>query len=310
MAAPARFLIDASVKPKTLQRYAREAMAFHKYALAIGARPTTIRQLDDVVCDYLHNLFQERGGAGKSKASTLQSALGFFYPRSRGRLHLTSRAVRGWINLRPAVPYPPLTWELACALAVELVLQGFELYGLAVVLQFDCLLRANEVLGLRKRDVVFAGDPRFPQDAPACTIILPRTKTGLNQSVIVDDPNVVQLLRRRWMTAKDRMFPFSADQYRRRFKAATKRLGLSPRYVTHSCRHGGATRMFMRNPLNIAGVMHRGRWRRQDSCTRYVQEGRALLASLHVPRNVAKLGALYAGDIFAAFDMALAQRHK
>ena len=49
--------------------------------------------------------------------------------------------------------------------------------------------------------------------------------------------------------------------------------------------------------------MMRGRWESVKSARRYIQAGRALLLSLHVPRNIAYLGRLFVSDVVLALSL-------
>src|SRR4051794_25628717 len=78
-----------------------------------------------------------------------------------------------------------------------------------------------------------------PGEHKGMYLILPKTKTGSNQSVRVIDPSVQTLLRQLVKETKrpnDFIFPFRTDQFQ--MKHVCAELGLSPLYVPHSLRHG------------------------------------------------------------------------
>ena len=222
-------------------------------------------------------------------------------------------ALRGWERLHPSVSYPPLTWELCVAMATKATLAGYTAHGVGMLVQFDCLLRLSELVGLRRRDVIFEGSANYPVEFKGALLCLRHTKTGNDQSVTVEHPDVVRMLRRicsALPTADSPVFPFRADNYRRVFKRVAASLGLSSRYVPHSCRHGGATRLYMRNPLNIEAIKQRGRWKSTESAKRYIQQGQVLLSTVDVPPAVAKLGRALAANLWDSIDAALTQVHK
>src|SRR5688572_29590873 len=105
-----------------------------------------------------------------------------------------TRSVRGWERLQPSVSFPPLTWELCCAMAIKATKSGYSAVGAAMLLQFDCLLRLSELVALRREDIVFEGDPRYPREFKGCLLCLRHTKTGRDQSVTVENPDVIRLL--------------------------------------------------------------------------------------------------------------------
>jgi integrase len=308
-----RFLLAAALKPATVKRYLQALSRFLDYCDSTGDDPLTVRELDDVVTEYIHVLYEEsEGKKGRSNAQTLISALNFYCFGVRGRLRQASKALRGWYRLVPPVSYPPLTWDLCCAIAMKMVRDGYERYAVAILLQFDCLLRVSELVALRKTDIAFPGDPRVAAENGQVIVRLRSTKTGQDQSVAVEDREVATLLKRvlqSTLRPDGRLFPFRAQQYRKVLRQTCIRLGLSDRYVPHSCRHGGATRMFMRDNLNIEAIKVRGRWAATTSARRYIQQGVAMQLREAVPATVARAGACFARCLLFSFKMALSQKH-
>ena len=91
----------------------------------------------------------------------------------------------------------------------------------------------------------------------------------------------------------DRLFPYTYYFVRTRFRDALRRLGLTPgRYVFHSLRHVGATRLF-ESGAPIDSIAHRGRWAALQSARRYIQQGLALLVQTRIaPERLARARAL------------------
>ena len=288
----------------TRDKYLRAVDGFLSWADELGENPTSFTDFDELCCDYVEHLYDTH--QSRSKASNTLFGIKFFLPGARRRLHRTTLALRGWERLHPSVSYPPLTWELACAMAVKATKAGFSAVGLGIVLQFDCLLRISELVALRRQDVVFEGDPTQPAEFKGALLCLRHTKTGRDQSVTVQDPDVLRLLRQHCDSLPrddSPLFPFRADHYRRIFKRVAASLGLSPRYVPHSCRHGGATRLFQQNPLALETIKRRGRWKSLESAKRYIQQGVMLLTTVTVPRAVAQLGKLFAASLWESISM-------
>ena len=304
-----RFLVNAALKAATRSKYLGAIAEFLAWADTLGEEPADLTELDELGCDYLHHLYDTN--RGRSTAANLLFGLKFYLPAARRRLHRMTLALRGWERLHPSVSFPPLTWELCCAMAVRATKAGYPTHGLGMLLQFDCLLRLSELVGLQRQDIVFEGDPRYPREFKGCLLCLRSTKTGRDQSVTVEDPHVLALLRERCadLQPTDRVFDFRADNYRRVFKRVAGALGLSGRYVPHSCRHGGATRLYQRDPLSIEAIKLRGRWKSVESAKRYIQQGVVLLSTVTVPPAVARLGALFSDRLYEAINAALPQGH-
>jgi hypothetical protein len=83
---------------------------------------------------------------------TLYGVLAFM-PQLKDRLPVATRCVKMWLKGEPSTPYPPLSWNAAVAMAVQLARGGSARMGLAVVLAHDCMLRVSELVALRAADV-------------------------------------------------------------------------------------------------------------------------------------------------------------
>ena len=170
------------------------------------------------------------------------------------------------------------------------------------------VLRISELLGLRREDVADAGDARLDSGFASTALRIRKAKTGRNQFVTIDDPAVRQLVRE-LVAATDPgqpLFPSTPPQFRARFKHVCAELSLSPAYVPHSLRHGGATRMHM-SGAKLEDVLMRGRWESTKSARRYVQAGRAILLSVSVPTWVADSGRALARNVVTL--LSLSQLH-
>lgn len=140
---------------------------------------------------------------------------------------------------------------------------------------------------------------------------LRQTKTGPNQWVEVEDNQVKTLLMsllQCHQTRGNKLLPFTANQFRSVFKETCAELGLSPGYVPHSLRHGGATRAhLLGRPLE--DILMRGRWASTKSARRYIQSGRAILLATSVPRVIANSGHVLASNILLSLSLSLPQLH-
>jgi integrase len=286
-------LLQRAVTPGTFRIYRAAVQAWVEWAVEHGEDPLDEDDLDDCLLEYTQHLYEE--GGSKSAAKNAVCGLGLLLPRLRRMLPKARLAIRGWNNLEPGTSYPPLTWELACLLAVHLSLKSSLLARLAigVVLAFDCFLRVSELVNLRREDIGFAGDARLgmtdPGDSSANVIVIIRKgKTGKNQWVELMDPQLIELLRGLVKATKpgQLLFPVTTTIFRREFKAGCAELGLSPLYVPHSLRHGGATRYRHLKKWSIETVMHRGRWASGKSARLYIQAGVAMAMATEVPRSL------------------------
>ena len=103
-----------------------------------------------------------------------------------------------------------------------------------------------------------------------------------------------------------RLFPVSADRYRRVFKQTCAALGLPSAYVPHSHRHGGATRWHLLGH-SIEDILMRGRWASTKSARRYVQAGRAMLLTTRVPDQVGVIARVLTRNVTLSLFLSLSQ---
>lgn len=306
-------LIDAAYAPATLKKYNTAVNLFLSSCLALREDPSSASDFDQVLHAFITDLYTS--GGHKSTASDLLYGLLRLLPELKGRLPLSSLALKGWSRLSPAVSYPPLTWDLVCLISFRLAASRLWALAVGTLLAFDCLLRVSELVGLRVEDVADSGDPRVGTRFSGMALRLRHTKTGPNQWVIVRSPAVVALVRMLLQDSKAAsggalLFPVSSDVFRRRFKKACAQLGLSDSYVPHSLRHGGATALFIAGE-GIEDIMLRGRWASNKSARRYIQAGPSLLLQQRVPPTSAALASDIAPHIRQLLSLlhAQSQRH-
>ena len=134
-----RFLVSEAITEGTRRKYLGAIKGFLDWAADLGEEPDNFTELDELGCDYIHHLYDNN--RGRSTAAALLFGLKFYLPGAKRRLHQMTLALRGWERRHPSVSFPPLTWELCCAMAVKATKAGYELHGIAMLLQFDCLLR-------------------------------------------------------------------------------------------------------------------------------------------------------------------------
>ena len=178
-----------------------------------------------------------------------------------------------------------MTRTLAIGIAIKLRENGHEDMADAVLISFDCYLRASEIVTLRGADVHIRGR-LDPPTAPAATLRLANTKTGANQAVSVRRPLALAAVRRRLKHAPGAvLFSFSYKQYLAAWHEALSDLGIGQLgLLLHGLRHGGATDDHVNNGVPLQDVVLRGRWTNARTAARYIQVGQALSASLALPR--------------------------
>lgn len=287
-----RYLLGWTVAHRTLKRYHSSVRKFVDWCHSIDADAFDADSLDELLAEYFHWSCDNDGT--KSNAASTLYGIRLIFPQFQFRLPVAAACLRGWSKRTLADTRPPLTWSVTVAIAYEMARLGQWRMGVGMLLSFDCLLRAGEMLAITHDDVVddIEHDSRRDMDHKGMALRLAKTKTGGNRSVEVLELSVIQSLRiiLSRTSPGERLFPFSYTTYRNYFVRARDNLGLDASFTTHSLRHGGATRYYHIHKWPIDDVIKRGRWANAKTATRYIQTFLGILISMRVPKAVATLG--------------------
>ena len=295
-------LLAANVNAQTSSvRYGPAVVEFLTYVQDCGEDLYSKDDADYWLAHYIHIEYGKGATARGTRKGHCRNALyglEHFYPAFKP-LTVSRRCIRGWDRLLPPTPYAPMHQDIALALAVVMSLLGSLGAAVALLVSFDCWLRISEAAGLKARDVV---DNRGQADPAGrgVAVYLETTKTGRRQAVLVESPELADLLvawrdahRARGLSEDTPLFP-SPDQLRKALAQALAGLGLGEgndrglHFCWHSCRHGGASRAFLLN-RPMSDILLRGRWKAESSGRHYVQAGRQLLIGSAVPPLVTRL---------------------
>jgi integrase len=301
-------LLESGYQPQTVARYKRAVIKFLEWCATTKQDARNYDEFDELLADYLQNMYEEKRGKGKQLAKETLYGIYMYMPRATDKLYVSDRIVNRWCKGQPPVSYPPLTWELAVIIAVQMVRNGHYRYGVATLVAFDCLLRIGEFTKLCAADIAVPRDVRLGAEYRMTTIAIWQAKTGRNQSVEVLNADVKKLLLAlvEKTKPKAKLFPGGAPAYRSVFKKVCIQLGLSSKYVPHSLRHGGATRLhLLKWPLE--DIMMRGRWASAKSARTYIQSGRAMLMHMKAPKKITDLAVILAADVIGSIS--LSQKH-
>lgn len=291
----------AAYSSATSTRYLQAVNRFFVWLSDLGEDPSSLSELDELLCEFIHHLWSSSPSGSPQAALSVRYGLQLRWPQIKKRgLPLSDLAIKGWQRLRPSEPRLPISWPVAVLIACRLAHHGLLRASVGVLLAFECYLRAGELLGLRRCDVVLPGDSGLEDDVLPF-VRLRRTKTGAEQSVSVRDPAVIRLLAVlcRHTADDDLLFPFSQRWLRTWFQFCLQQLQLHGDFGLHSLRHGGATRDYMRG-APVEEILFRGRWASTKTTRRYVQCTRARLLDQRLPRVLASAAKAAAKDPFAS----------
>ena len=213
------FIGEWAVNPTTLARYRQHVVAFIQWQWQNDESARDESEMDEILLMYIHDLYEERGHSGKAVAVNTIYGIYLYLPDYKGCLPRSQQAIKGWNRHVIGRSAPPLTWELASALAVQLARKPqYRRHAVAVMLGFDCLLRIGEVLGLRREDVADSDDPRLGAEktGPGTIIRIRKAKTGKNQWVVIHDPQVRSMVLHLVSVTKKGalLFPISTSSFR------------------------------------------------------------------------------------------------
>lgn len=286
-------LHEARYAPGTVKRYKAAVCDFVQWLAATGEDCDTISELDALVDRFVHHLYRRDRARSPQAAVNLRYGLTMLLPElKRQGMPRTDLAIMGWRKRQPGKSYPPIPYVAAVAIAAWMVAAGEFRAGVAVLLGFECYLRAGELVRLSREDIGFPDDVRVKGAMREPVLRLQMTKTGREQSVTVRDQVVQRLLQvlLKETGRKKLLFPYSPQKLRTLFKKACDDLDLSGSgFVLHSLRHGGATRDYCSGVLKLEDVMLRGRWESSKTVRRYIQRGKALLLANDIPEELAVL---------------------
>ena len=277
-----RGLLESSVGPATLKSYRTALASFLAWLQEEGVvRVKSFDALDELLVDYFEFILVASGRKGRHHAVNTRSAILLFLPNARWSLNGSARALKGWSRLKPSKQRPPMPWELATLIVEYFRKAKLPEYEWIFRSCFEGYLRLSEAVGAKQEDLDVSGSEGV--------LALPKSKTGLNQSVVIhpgDWLDLTRLLVDRPLKPGARLVSVSAHKFRNRLQDILRQLGANHvRFTPHSLRHGGATRDFMLG-IPIADIVVRGRWAQAKTASRYIQQGRALLVKMSLSKRL------------------------
>ena len=281
----------------TLQRY---------YAAVSRLAPTlelvnTEIELDEFIAEWIQCEFED--GTPLHLVGDALSGLHHFEPSTRRKLHKSWRLYGIWRKYEVPCRAPPLTQDIALAMAGfclqedELVMAGLILLG------FHCLLRTGELLLVRPGD--------FLLEATRGLVTLPSSKSGVRnntrESVSIyrrhhigscpshDPPSDPTRVLQCTLLETEVVVPFGTRSIRILSQLDLTPLGFRP----YSLRRGGATFEMQSHGL-MEKTLIRGRWKNSNIARLYICDGLALLPSLTMSwsakQKVASFSAIFAAE--------------
>eukprot|EP00438_Fugacium_kawagutii_P004250 Skav217520 [mRNA] locus=scaffold647:242806:246940:- [translate_table: standard] len=224
-------------------------------------------------------------------AETINAVIDHF-PSYRSLVSSAWATLKKWEEAEPAEPAMIMPSSVIRAAVSLALLWGWKCFAAAILLGFHGLLRPNEILPLKRGDLVLPRDVLSPE--LVCYVKLVRTKTSRfmqRQHARISDEVSVLFLDAVFgcMPAVEPLFNCSQAMFRTRWNRLFGALGLPTneklRGVTpKSLRGSGASWMFHYTE-DINRILWRGRWQSKRTLEHYLQDvmGQVLLSDL--PRD-------------------------
>jgi integrase len=306
-------LYGLRLAPATLRAYNKQLSSFliHSRLKLEQLFTIDVNLLDLKLAKYIQHSY-DHGTPFTYAAHTLH-AITFHRPSidAHRQLPYSVGCIRAWDRVKKTNSHPPLTWELTVLIACTMSRSGYHAPAIGMLVAFDCYLRVGELTRLRRCDIVMPSDSRMGNVNHEMVVCLPKTKTGVNQSVEVG--LVVRSTLELWIKtlgltqdsdSTSLIFNFTPNYFRRLLSSTCQSLGITTHYVPHSLRHGGATHDYLRTK-DIGYVQFRGRWKSMESARRYIQQCRAVLASHQVSPELHQLGTIFNDSLLDVFSATL-----
>ena len=274
-------LHSLTVQPKTRARYEKALEQFWAFLRRENLPfPRGTHDLDRVLCIYVEHLWSE--GFGRALAADTVAGIQDAQPNVRKQLPATWRLLKAWnVNEIPSRA-PPLPEEALQAMIGHAIFHQEYRFAISLLVGFYGVLRTGELLGLTSSDVSVSSE-RGP-----AVVALGYTKGGQRQgaaeSVSLTSEQVIRWLHR-WtldVPLKTSLCT-KPSQWRKQFNDTLVALGFDTfDFRPYSLRRGGATYWF-RKWGSLDRLLLYGRWQNARTARTYVNDGLAVLASMHLP---------------------------
>lgn len=302
-------IVAGKRKQQTNTRYEGSVKKFMDWVLLAKGKPLEamgLDQFDSILCEFMVENFNGEHPSW-SACKNLFYGLCAQYPRlSQRRLLVESKELLdAWDKQRDKKELTPVPWLVLVLLARLAAEQGLGYEAVALVIMGHCWIRVDNVLTLRKKDVV--GNLRFVNPKfPLMLLKLPKTKTAKNQSVEVEREDVADLVRAVASLAdqdNDPLFPnVSYSRLRKIFENLVTAFGWSHfGWTLHRIRAGGASEAALTG-REITDIAVRGTWASLKTAVHYIDEAANMTVYHQIPVHWLQTAKFFDEDLRRIFQ--------
>ena len=282
-------LIENCVSPDVLIRYTKAYDHFIDWCSMSGLK-LSVYNLDPILYEYFQQSARSNPRAGnRTNCTYARNFIRLYFPELP--LLLSQQALKGWCRMITARVTNPMPRALALLMARHFMTIRRLDFAVITLVGFDCYLRtSSEFINIHVADITLPGQAVASTGLTNGCLRLRKTKTGEEQSVLLRDDVSVTLLRKLYHKRNGhlRLLSCTDRQYSKAFHFFLKSIDLEDLFRVYSLRHGGATHDFCKLEP-IEDIKTRGRWRRLQTCERYVNVGRTLAYSLRFSPKVSSM---------------------
>ena len=285
-------LIIHAVDDATNLLYAKSVMPFLMECRRHRVPFATLHDRDKAMGRFLEDQCYVNHGSVNAGKSAFFGFLHIF-EEHRDQMPIARRALKAWERMAEGGEGGPMAKETVAVIFLKLLAGGWFLEAIVVILSFDCFLREQDWEMLIKSDVAIDNTGR--------TALLfgvrergQKVKTGTNHGVIVEHDLARRLLHAalEGLDQADRVFPFSAQSFRKVWWAALRDLSLEHCGPPHNLRHSGAAH-FVEQGGDIELCRRRGRWLAASSVQRYTKTHWLVRHRARMQPTLLRLGASF-----------------
>ena len=269
------------IQNKTLERYEESTRRFFKWLKTNRLpMPNDLNKLDELAGDFVNVLYLD--DRPMHWAVDFVCGIKRLYPKCSKVLHITSSYIKNWQRTTRRKRAIPLKKEIILALAAIAILKKKPRFGLILLLGFNGLLRADEMLQL-----TFGQISILKPDTLVITFEESKGAKRRNEveSVMIKEASIVPVVSRIKQGCEDemRVYEGTYKEFSGDLTALAAQIGLkNDRLTTHGIRRGGAT-WFFSETASYDRTQEQGRWECSKTAKTYINGAMAEMGAATIP---------------------------
>ena len=274
-------LKHVGIQKKTLERYELGTRRFFKWLRSNRlTMPRDLKELDELAGEYVNELYMD--DRPLHWAVDFTCGIKRLYPKCSRDLHTTTGYIKNWQRSTKRKRALPLKRDIVLALAALAILKRKPRLGIILLLGFNGLLRADEMVNL-----TFGQVQVLKPDTLIMTFDDSKGAKRKNEveSVMVKEATLVPVVKRLKQGKKEdaRIYQGTYRELGQDLVSLSAQIGLQhDNLTTHGIRRGGATWFFSETTSYDLTQQH-GRWENAKSAKIYINSAMAEVGAALIP---------------------------